>query len=321
MEYRQRTGDLAMDGRRRIEKAAIEEHREPRYHVYVRLPFNRGNFVDPGTVNWNEKKSEALWSILSGSSADNFNWTRLATQFDVSVDFLLQMANYLTERHTTQLRAQMLKAAAFRGSNAPSPVPGADDPARRTASAAGRAPSALSIRKDAANQVSRTEEEPSGGAGINAPRPVRQKLSTIPARKLSKLVRKHRRPFTKPASLQARDSHPVERPSTPPALIPTHPGAGNGRGPFEDDDNDDDEPAFLPFKPQSNPVQGTRGSSTRHDLGATLRGNMRDLAIGRRTATDGNQSQTSDSSAGSAAIVPRRPSGTAAGTALPEADG
>lgn len=73
-----------MDNRKKPDQPA-EEGRNPRYHVYVRLPFNRGDFVDPGTVsrtvqsdktsltisskvNWDEKKSEALWSILSDSS-------------------------------------------------------------------------------------------------------------------------------------------------------------------------------------------------------------------------------------------------------------
>ncbi|KAK4155142.1 hypothetical protein C8A00DRAFT_13779 [Chaetomidium leptoderma] len=92
------------------------------------------------------------------STAATLSTQGQAGQFDVTVDFLLQMANYLTERHTSQLRAHMLKAAAARGSNAPSPVPGAE-PVRRTSSGAGRAPSALSMRKETATPLPKSEEE------------------------------------------------------------------------------------------------------------------------------------------------------------------
>lgn len=77
-----------------------------------------------------------------------------AVQFDVTVEFLLQMVSYLTERHTAQLRAQMRKAAASgRGSAAPSPIPGGEpvgyaEGMRRAGSIGGRT-SALSMRKEA----------------------------------------------------------------------------------------------------------------------------------------------------------------------------
>jgi len=64
------------------------------------------------------------------------------------------MVSYLNERHTSQLRAQIRKVAATRSSPAPSPTPGAEPPGYpnaypQTASASGRAPSALSMRRDA----------------------------------------------------------------------------------------------------------------------------------------------------------------------------
>lgn len=80
-----------------------------------------------------------------------------ASRFQVTVDFLLQQVAFLTERHASQLRAQMRKAAAaVRDSPAPSPQPGAESPflaeiLRRTGSAGAgqpRAPSSLTIRKD-----------------------------------------------------------------------------------------------------------------------------------------------------------------------------
>ena len=40
-----------MDNRKKPDQPT-EEGRNPRYHVYVRLPFNRGDFVDPGPVSF-----------------------------------------------------------------------------------------------------------------------------------------------------------------------------------------------------------------------------------------------------------------------------
>ncbi|KAK0723885.1 hypothetical protein B0T21DRAFT_414242 [Apiosordaria backusii] len=137
------------------DQASPKQAAEPKYLLYVRLPIKRGDFVDPPLFDWNEEKSEALWDIISDNprSNANINWTELASRFEVTVEFLLQMANYLTDRHANQIRAQMLKAATGRGSAAPSPIPGAEpssnitiypqasEPLRRTGSASGRAPS------------------------------------------------------------------------------------------------------------------------------------------------------------------------------------
>lgn len=84
-----------------------------------------------------------------------------AARFDVSVDFLLQHAAYLYDSRTSQLRAQMRKAAArgSSGSAATSPTPTASfyardgnnrDSERRDA---GRAPSALSVRSTVESPV------------------------------------------------------------------------------------------------------------------------------------------------------------------------
>ncbi|KAI3398562.1 hypothetical protein diail_8907 [Diaporthe ilicicola] len=132
---------------------------EPNYTVYIRLPFPRGDFVDPPPVKWDASKDESLWKILSGVAKTEIDWPELAARFEVTVDFLLQQVTYLTERHASQVRAQMRKAtAATRSSAAPSPVPGSDSNAaleamRRTGSSQGvyghtRAPSSLSIRRD-----------------------------------------------------------------------------------------------------------------------------------------------------------------------------
>ncbi|KAH6855195.1 hypothetical protein B0I37DRAFT_411206 [Chaetomium sp. MPI-CAGE-AT-0009] len=395
MESRQKADQPAAADRRKKPEQPAEERPEPRYHVYIRLPFDRGDFVDPGTVNWSEKKSEALWSILSDSLSDNVDWTKLAGEFDVTVDFLLQMATYLTERHTSQLRAHMLKAAAARGSNAPSPVPGAEpsgsyqiavDPIRRASLGAGRAPSSLSVRKDTPIPIQKNEEEhgvsgsAAAGLSIKTALPVRPESSrtsssTTPvpssqtqlnqlgsrpgtATRLNDPQRRRFSYLSTPHTQQSPQQRPQEEndaeipptspvastsPSSPSSSISSdspvesriirrpprfqskdpRTGGNNPFGGGDDDDDDDGELAFLPYNPQDGPSVNGTGSSSGQDLGATLRGNntMRDLAGRERQATAASddasqsQSQTSDSSIGSAAVVqvPRR-SATAGAT-------
>lgn len=121
------------------------------------------------------------------------------------------MTNYLTERHTSQLRAQMLKAAAARGSNAPSPVPGAEAPAghpavaehMRRISGTGRAGSALSMRQQAATPLSRDGDE-EGGAPVAAGPSTKSNFPTRPPSSR-----------TPPANVAvASQNHPVPRPAT-----------------------------------------------------------------------------------------------------------
>lgn len=304
------------------------------------------------------------------------------------------MANYLTERHTTQLRAQMLKAAAARGSNAASPVPGAEpsgnqqsvaDAVRRT-SGGGRAPSALSVRtvtpipknddEHPANSTlpgrPQTSRNPSSsnaavpsqnhagsrpGTATRLSEHQRRRLSYLPAQQQATQSQQQHQQEEPEAEEDAETNPPSPAATTsssssssdspvqsriirrPPLFQPKDKtrGGGSGRafndGPDYGDkdgdgDEDDTEPAFLPFKPQAqgnvpsaaSAQRPDTASSSGQDLGATLRGDVRDF-VGRRGpaagagagAGDANQSQTSDSSAGSAAFVSRRP-GTAHGS-------
>ncbi|KAK0729720.1 hypothetical protein B0H67DRAFT_559443 [Lasiosphaeris hirsuta] len=344
-------------------KEKQEREKEPNYVIYVRLPFERGSFDDPLKVNWDEQKSEYLWSAISDSQT-YIDWNSLAAQFKVSVEFLLQMAAFLTERHTSQLKAQMRKAATAHGSNAPSPVPGAEPAGypgfptaeimRRTGSGGGRTHSALSIRKD--SPLPRNDipvAGPSAKTGI----PMRPQVSRnssagtavvtqnqLNAKNVARADNASRRPrlpsiaTAQPSSPfgyddaddPPRSPSPVASTSSsssssespvqsriirrPPRFQPSSAG-GDGPGDLGDDDEDEAEPAFLPYQPPSLAQQ--RGStylasgSSGQDLGATLRGDVRDFA--RRLPRDEGkgkelaaQSQTSDSSTSSAAMVPRR---------------
>ncbi|KAK6580759.1 hypothetical protein PZA11_006995 [Diplocarpon coronariae] len=97
---------------------------DPTYTVFIRLPFPRGDFIDPPSVEWDASKDKALWKILSKASKNSdIDWNELATRFEVTLAFLLQQAAWLYERQLLQVRAQMRKVGVSRGSAAPSPVP------------------------------------------------------------------------------------------------------------------------------------------------------------------------------------------------------
>ncbi|TGJ81163.1 hypothetical protein E0Z10_g7613 [Xylaria hypoxylon] len=158
---------------------------DPTYTVFIRLPFPRRDFVDPPLVNWESSKDEALWSIVSKLSKTEIDWNEMqaryslliAAKFQVTVDFLLQQVAWLTERHASQVRAQMRKAAAAaKVSPAPSPQPQASEGAfsadhlRYTSSSTQpRAPSSASIRKD--SPLPRNEYSTPSSSMRSTPRP------------------------------------------------------------------------------------------------------------------------------------------------------
>lgn len=41
---------------------------EKHFTVFIRLPFPRGDFVDPPPVKWDAAKDQRLWDILSRAS-------------------------------------------------------------------------------------------------------------------------------------------------------------------------------------------------------------------------------------------------------------
>ncbi|PSN70073.1 hypothetical protein BS50DRAFT_619003 [Corynespora cassiicola Philippines] len=120
----------------------------------IRLPFPRGNFLDPPQADWNATKDRALWKVISKSSkTSDLNWVELATRFQVPPPFLLQQAAWLYERHLEHVRSQMKKVG---GVNTPaisnlatSQAVVGGIPMRRVGSGGSgpsRTPSALSVR-------------------------------------------------------------------------------------------------------------------------------------------------------------------------------
>ncbi|KAI1309658.1 hypothetical protein F5Y03DRAFT_392946 [Xylaria venustula] len=303
---------------------------EPTYTVFIRLPFPRGDFVDPPPVNWEPSKDEALWSIVSKLSKTEIDYIVLTTakgtkcnaaKFEVTVDFLLQQVAWLTERHASQVRAQMRKAAAAaKVSPAPSPQPQPyeggfpADPMRYTGSAAQpRAPSSTSIRKD--SPLPRNEQNTPSSSMRSTPRPAPTRTSstntalfttrnlgggakgsgksgTDPQRRLTSL------PITTNVDDQNDDQGDQETYPHSPASAESSPASSSSssspaqsriirRPPrFQGNEgfpNDDDDDDEDDVQPAFLPYrpQPIGTTSGQHDLSATLRGELRDP--GRRS--------------------------------------
>lgn len=260
-------------------------------------------------------------------------------------------------------------AAAAKGSSAPSPQPGPEgpfgaEPMRRTGSGdrPARVPSSLSIRKD--SPLPRNDGSVPGTPMRSTPRPTATRTSSsntavYTTRNLggsSKAPMKpgvadtqRRRLSSLPIATSVDDQEDPDPPSPSPAessdseeassssssspaqsrIIRRPPRFQGNDAASSFADDEDTEPAFLPYKPD--------GSGGQHDLSATLRGNPRDYSS-RRHGLKGSsgrdhhhhhhhrihQSQTSDSSASSATTPLKsvssdqsRPGGSGAGPLSP----
>ncbi|KAJ5111051.1 hypothetical protein N7532_001586 [Penicillium argentinense] len=93
--------------------------------VLVRLPFPRGDFEDPPSVNWDASKERELWDLISRPSKDALDWNELSERFGVTLQFLQHKVAWLYERQLTQARAQMrMPLQPQSQSNSSSPAPG-----------------------------------------------------------------------------------------------------------------------------------------------------------------------------------------------------
>ncbi|PSS12267.1 hypothetical protein M430DRAFT_21367 [Amorphotheca resinae ATCC 22711] len=308
---------------------------DPSYTVIVRLPFPRGDFVDPPSVEWDAAKDKALWKILSKASKNSdIDWNELASKFEVSLAFLLQQAAWLYERQLLQVRAQMRKVGVSK-SSAASPVPGSTSESaggemmRRTGSGGGRPQvySSLSARRD--SPIPKNETPVPNTSGRPPAPPISRNSSATttvtartaaaaaaqlhqpskPSSQIETQPQPRRSPQPEPSSSSSSDSDSSSSSSLaqsrlfrrPQKFSSSHKGKLGLSPDAEDDDDDDDEdeePAFLPVT-----------STSTHDPSATLRGDPRNLARRERIPARGKPaevSQTSDSSASSASpAIPR----------------
>ncbi|SPN99852.1 uncharacterized protein DNG_02704 [Cephalotrichum gorgonifer] len=291
---------------------------DPLYRVFVRVPIPRGDFVDPPPVNWDSSKDEALWKILSKVAKTQINWTELAARFGVTVDFLIRQVAYLTEQHASQVRDELRKAAAAaKGSAAPSPVPGSeavmgyqrtasallgrrDSPFPRNEASGSATPMEPSFRPNFSRNTSGNSPTYSHNlGGGSTPRPTkeasRKEEGLAQRRRMSSLSTPYPNPPSPgPASSSSDDSDDSSPAQSRIIRRPPRFQQQDESSPYGDDD--DDAPAFQALN---------HGSS---DLTATVRGDTKttskDTSRGKGRL---HRSQTSDSSTGSAAIIPRQP--------------
>ncbi|KAI8313685.1 Autophagy-related protein 29 [Colletotrichum sp. SAR11_59] len=306
--------------------------------LFVRLPILRGEFTDPPPVTWDSTKDDVLWNILSGAAKTEIDWNELAAHFDVTVDFLLQQVAYLTERHTAQLRAQVRKAtAAAKGSAAPSPIPGAephshqrtisalsirrDSPLPRNDASTPATPITTSLRPNLSrNGSAGTITRNLGGGGGEGTSTARPGATTKPSttsrpsndgqqqrRRLSSLPIQSTPRSPEPASPPDESSSPASSDDEsspaqsriirrPPRFQQQRDGGVN----LDDEDEDDAEPAFLQYKPQS-----ASNASSAQDMGSTLRGDPRNARRTPKGKERIHHSETSDSSTSSPALISR----------------
>ncbi|PGH33201.1 hypothetical protein GX50_03962 [[Emmonsia] crescens] len=152
---------------------------DPHFTVFIRLPFPRGDFVDPPAVEWSVAKDHALWDILSRPSKGNDIDSYRAEHFDVTLPFLLQQAAWLYDRQLSQVRAQIRKVGNPH-SAANSPVPqsmsgsGAigGQPMKRGGSGASRDPLKLSMRQKEGQGIKQDPSAP--------PTPIKSKAPLYP---------------------------------------------------------------------------------------------------------------------------------------------
>ncbi|KAH8774931.1 hypothetical protein BGZ57DRAFT_926569 [Hyaloscypha finlandica] len=282
--------------------------------------------------------------LSKASKNSDIDWNNLATKFEVSLAFLLQQAAWLYERQLLQVRAQMRKVGVSKGSAAPSPIPGSTSESaggeamRRTGSGGGgpRLASALSSRKDSpvpgndpsvpgtpsrpiAPPFSRTSSANTTATSRNlattSPRPIH---ATLNRRSLSPKTKSRpnslaiepptRSPRPAPLSSPEETSSSSSSDSEPPMqsrLLRRPPRfTANKLGQSGDADEEDENPAFMPFAAPSE-------TPSHHDPSATLRGDPRNIGSRRpahkKSMDAALQSATSDSSTSSTALAPRRP--------------
>ncbi|KAH0607705.1 uncharacterized protein H6S33_002739 [Morchella sextelata] len=300
----QRTNSLRGDreGSRRGQVPVISQPpAEERYVVYIRLPFERNGFVDPPQVDWNDAKERYLWKVLSraGRSMD-IDWNELATDLQVSREFLLQQAAWLYERELSQIQAQMRRAGTsalntnianiassspYSRPQSPAVMGGAPMARTGTAGTEPRTHSSLSVRSIPIVTPRLTPALPATPTNTN--RPSAQPMSRTGSSTTT-------RGGAQPPLISHRFSNHVP-PDPSPSRSPEHPSSAsedytesstasassdddddggnrlfrrlpsflNKKGSRESSDEDgDEEPAFLPFSPGEKLAAGTDDQMT-----------------------------------------------------------
>ncbi|KAE8328457.1 hypothetical protein BDV39DRAFT_67492 [Aspergillus sergii] len=325
---------------------SLNQSGDTNFTVFIRLPFPRGDFVDPPPAEWNAAKDQALWDLLSRpSKGDDID--SLAERFDVTLQFLLQQAAWLYDRQLSQVRWQMRKVGTTQSSS-PSPAPGSvsgstalgGQSAKGGPGAAPRVQSRLSShQKDTLPQRGPPPRRTSSATTVNQIKPSRESPRTETPVELKdpRWESLNRRSSAKKPDQAPVPSAPVHKSpvlqeedlssSSASSSSDEDDGLVSRRGlqfrrfgkfsthrpGLRDDEEDEDEsPAFLPLS-RAQP-EATRDPSGQ-DLNATPRLQGEDQAGARRRtskqspiprASITTESSTSSVSSGAPVTVPRR---------------
>ncbi|RAL12187.1 multidomain presynaptic cytomatrix related protein [Aspergillus homomorphus CBS 101889] len=285
---------------------------DTKFTVFIRLPCPRGDFVDPPPMEWNAAKDQALWDILSRpSKGDDLDWKALADHFEVTLQFLLQQAAWLYDRQLSQVRAQMRKVPTTQ-STSTSPAPGsiagstALGQAKGPTNNAPRAPSRLaSQQKESLPQRAPIPRRTSSTTTISQLKPTREPSRNEPPVSEPKepgrdihaprpSVSRRDPPLQKSPTLEEEDltstssefeSDDDERMASRRGLRfrPFGKFSTHKPGLRDEEEDDDDSPAFLPLS--SGPAL-VRTHPSGQDLNATLRLNEEESAASKRRPTE-----------------------------------
>ncbi|KAG0637568.1 hypothetical protein HOY80DRAFT_1050926 [Tuber brumale] len=274
----QRTNSLRgeREGSRRGQTPPMLQQPEEKYIVYLRFPFARNGFVDPPQVDWDAGKERYLWKVLSRSNRNtDLDWNALASHLQVSRAFLLQQAAWLYERELSQIQAQMRKAGGpILNTNLSFPTPSSPRPQSpavmggvpmaRTGTAGTadlRAHSSLSVRSNPiTTPTPRTTPLPP-----TPTRPVAQPMSrTGSARTATQVTTAHRLSSHVPAE-PVRNPSPARRLSS--SEVSEEEIESSTTGSSDDDDDDDDDDTDQPPRRLQGFLQKNRGMSSDEDEG------------------------------------------------------
>ncbi|PLB52541.1 hypothetical protein P170DRAFT_434265 [Aspergillus steynii IBT 23096] len=284
---------------------SLNKSGDTQFTVFIRLPFPRGDFVDPPPVEWNAAKDQALWDLLSRpSKGDDIDWKALAESFDVTLQFLLQQAAWLYDRQLAQVRAQMRKVGGTTQSNSPSPAPGSvsgstalgNQPSKGAPPSTGsRVPPRLSLQqKDnppprgigsrrtssttTVNQIKALRDSPRIENAAGEPKdPRRESYGRRPStsrREQALNAPVHKSPpleeedLSSSSSESESDDNEVMGSRRGHRFRPFGPFSMHRPGLRDDDEDEDESPAFVPLSPELEPAQREAPVS---DLNATLR--------------------------------------------------
>ncbi|KAF3482263.1 Atg29p [Arthroderma uncinatum] len=235
---------------------------DPKFTVFIRLPFPRGDFVDPPPVSWDARNDRLLWDVLSVAPKEGGKLCMRAEKFNVTLPFLLQHVAWLYDRRLSQVRAQIRRVGhqnplSGQTTSAGGGTPGGSVPMNRSGSDAPSQPPGIS---NPTGYSFATKTQPSGDAVSALQRPSRRSSAEI--------VQPRGRGESRAAAFSPLSPRPGEDSPEPLSSSSSSSSSEDGDRPQyrrygkfstvqkrvqtrkddDDDDEEEDTPAFLPLE-------------------------------------------------------------------------